>query len=279
MTYKTILTYLPSAERMSALLDVALPIAAKQDAHLIGLHIIPQVALYGAVAAQIPQDVIDRQQATMREEADVLKQAFEDKVASSGVLTEWRCEEARYGDLAEDIIGQALCADLIIASQETSDWFEGRGDLPARIVMGTGHPVLLVPAAGSFNGIGERVVVAWNQTRESARAAFDAVPLMRDAKSVRVLAVNPDNGEGHNVLSPSDDLALCLSRHGITTEAASTVTAELSVGDELLSRLADQGCDLLVMGCYGHSRLRETIFGGATRHILKHMTVPVLMSH
>ena len=93
-----------------------------------------------------------------------------------------------------------------MASQETTDWFEGRGELPARIVMGSGRPVLLLPNAGEFNGIGERVVVAWNQSRESARAAFDAMPLMKDAKSVRVLAVNPSNGQGHNAFSPSEDL-------------------------------------------------------------------------
>lgn len=279
MSYKTILTYLSSAERAKALIDVSLAIAGKQEAHLIGLHVIPQVPVYGAVAAQIPQEVVDRQRDVMREDAEVIQKVFEDAVQGSGVRTEWRCEEADYGDLAQDIIEQALCVDLVVAGQETSDWFEGRGDLPARIVMGSGRPVLLVPSEGTFNGVGERVVVAWNQSRESARAAFDAMPLMQDAKSVRVLAVNPGNGQGHNAFSPSEDLALCLSRHGIKTEAASTVTTELSVGDELLSRLADHGSDLLVMGCYGHSRLRETIFGGATRHILKHMTVPVLMSH
>ena len=279
MSYKTILTYLSSAERAGALIDVSLAIARRQEAHLIGLHVVPQVPVYGAVAAQIPQEVIDRQRDVMREDAEVMQKVFEDAVKGSGVQTEWRCEEAQYGDLAQDIIDQALCVDLVVASQETTDWFEGRGELPARIVMGSGRPVLLLPNAGKFNGIGERVVVAWNQSRESARAAFDAMPLMKDAKSVRVLAVNPSNGQGHNAFSPSEDLALCLSRHGIQTEAASTVTSELSVGDELLSRLADYGSDLLVMGCYGHSRLRETIFGGATRHILKHMTVPVLMSH
>ncbi len=279
MSYKTILTYLPSVERLPAVLDVAFSVVAKQDAHLIGLHVIPQVPLYGAVAAQIPQEVIDRQKDAFHEDAERVRQAFEDATGSTDVKSEWRCETARYGDVVEDIIESGLCADLIIAGQESTDWYEGRSDLPARIVLGTGRPVLLVPAAGRFREVGERVVVAWNQSRESARAAFDAMPLMKQAETVRVLAVNPSHAESHNMLSPSDDLALALSRHGIETEAASTVTTELSVGDELLSRLADQGCDLLVMGCYGHSKVRETIFGGATRHILRHMTVPVLMSH
>lgn len=279
MSYKTILAYLPSVDRVPAVMEVALSVARKQDAHLIGLHVIPQVPLYGAVVAQVPQEVIDQQQDAFREDAERIKGAFEEATRSTDVKTEWRCELARYGDLAEDIIENGLCADLIVAGQESTDWFEGRGDMPARMVFGTGRPVLLVPAAGSFADFGERVMVAWNQSRESARAAFDAIPLLTHAKTVRVLAINPSHDESDNMLSPSDDLALALSRHGVETEAASTVTTELSVGDELLSRLADHGCDLLVMGCYGHSRLRETIFGGATHHILRHMTVPVLMSH
>jgi len=122
--------------------------------------------------------------------------------------------------------------------------------------------------------------VAWNGTRESARAAFDALPLLAKAKSVKLLWINPstENGGNGNGM-PGSELATALSRHGVKVEAGHSAVRDVGVGDELLSRAADQGTDLLVMGAYGHSRVREYVFGGATRHILQHMTVPVLFSH
>nr|WP_255617431.1 universal stress protein [Aurantimonas sp. VKM B-3413] len=99
-----------------------------------------------------------------------------------------------------------------------------------------------------------------------------------DARLVTVLSVDPPRQPTKAGLAAADDLALVLARHGIRAEAASSFSGEISVGDDLLSTLCDDGADLLVMGCYGHSRIREMLFGGVTRHILQHMTVPVLMS-
>ena len=140
----------------------------------------------------------------------------------------------------------------------------------------------MVPYIGAGERLGTRVMVAWDGGREAARAVGDALPLLARAESVAVLVINPSQ-DGHGE-QPGADIALHLARHGITVEAqhleAQHLEAQdLSVGDALLSRLADQDIDLLVMGAYGHSRLRELVLGGVTRKIFQQMTVPVLMSH
>jgi nucleotide-binding universal stress UspA family protein len=123
------------------------------------------------------------------------------------------------------------------------------------------------------------VVIAWNSAREAARAVHDAMPLLIAAEAVTVLTIDPREGpQGHGEL-PGADISLHLARHGVKAQVERTVSADLPVGEVLLSRLADLGADLLVMGAYGHSRMRELLLGGATRSLLQSMTVPVLMSH
>jgi nucleotide-binding universal stress UspA family protein len=138
---------------------------------------------------------------------------------------------------------------------------------------------LVVPYAGRFERIGERVLVAWNASREAARAVSDSLPLLSRAKSVTVMAVNPKSGPNAHGDVPGADIALFLARHGIKTEATQVFADDVDIGDMLLSRAADLGTDLLVMGAYGRSRLTELMLGGATRQILSEMTIPVLMSH
>jgi len=127
--------------------------------------------------------------------------------------------------------------------------------------------------------IGKCVLVAWDASREAARAVADAMPLLAAADAVIVLAVDPQPGpDGHGEI-PGADIALHLARHGVKAQIERTVSAGVPIGELLLSRAADLGADMLVMGAYGHSRVRELLLGGATRSILASMTIPVLMSH
>jgi nucleotide-binding universal stress UspA family protein len=123
------------------------------------------------------------------------------------------------------------------------------------------------------------VLVAWNARREAARAVFDALPLLQRAKEVKVVWVNPQS-EGELARDvPAADICTALARHGVKCEATQAVQPHSNVGRTLLMQAKDYGADLLVMGCYGHSRLREFVLGGASEYVLRHMTVPVLMSH
>ncbi len=137
----------------------------------------------------------------------------------------------------------------------------------------------MIPYTGTYPRIGRRVLVAWNASREATRAVTDAMPFLEHAGLVTVLTANARTTDmGHGDL-PGADIALHLARHGVRAEAAPTHSGDVDVGEWLLSRAADLEVDLMVMGAYGHSRLRELVMGGATRSILQHMTVPVLFSH
>jgi nucleotide-binding universal stress UspA family protein len=145
--------------------------------------------------------------------------------------------------------------------------------------MSAGRPVLFVPAAGHFEDVGKRVFVPWNASREAARAVWDGLPFLAAAEDTEVVTFDPEKlGLGQADL-PDPDIGADLARHGAKVRVANEPTAGVDVGSLILSRSADMGADLIVMGAYGHSRMRELVLGGATRTIFKSMTLPTLMSH
>src|SRR5690606_14001873 len=125
----------------------------------------------------------------------------------------------------------------------------------------------------------ERPLIGWNASREAARAVRDALPLLVKAGTATVLVVNPEDAPGAHGEEPGADIARHLARHGVTVRVERSSGAEISVADILLNRAAEMQADMLVIGGYGHSRLREWALGGVTRRLLKEMTLPVLMSH
>ena len=143
----------------------------------------------------------------------------------------------------------------------------------------SGRPILIIPYIGRFETFGTRIVVGWNNSREAARAVHDAIPILAKAASVTLLEAKPIGRKSATDHACSAGIARHLALHGIRAETAQTVIANISASDALLSYANDIGADLLVVGGYGHSRLRERILGGVTRELLQHMTLPVLMSH
>jgi nucleotide-binding universal stress UspA family protein len=138
--------------------------------------------------------------------------------------------------------------------------------------------VLIVPNAGLHSRIGTNVLVAWNGRREATRAAFEALPLLQGASDVKVLTLGPE-AEGEPAREPSaTHLCAGLARHGVVCQVVDAA-AGANTGEALLNRAIEHRADLIVMGCYGHSRFSELVFGGASRFMLAHTTVPVLMSH
>lgn len=271
--YKTILTYLPAAKSAGLLSEAASYLAEKCHAHLIGAHNSARITLYGG----IPSDYLAQHNQRQREETEAVRASFEKAAGGRSISHEWRHKALRDTDAFDDIISAGRTADLIIAGGKGQDdplgqWY----DLPIRLVLETGRPVLLIPENVRIETIAERVTVAWNHSRESARAAFDALPILKMANAVRILAVNSTENGTHG---PSHDLAATLSRHGVNAEAAVANTTSRSDAEELMVELKRANSDLLVMGCYGHSRLREMVLGGVTQHVLRHMMMPVLMSH
>jgi nucleotide-binding universal stress UspA family protein len=207
------------------------------------------------------------------------RRATQATYAFNGIPRELR-ERSRFiqeeADGLDLLVRYGRYADLVVLGQTSPSEGESTDfDLPADAVMSLGRPVLIVPYAGAFEAVGRRVLIAWNSSRESARAVADALPYIRGAESVTALTANAaGDGEGE-VLK----LKAYLERHGIKADTRSEHTEELEIEDLLLSRASDFAADLIVMGAYGRARFRELILGGATHGILKQMTVPVLMSH
>lgn len=278
MALKDLFIYVNGSKHRTKRIDFAARLAERLDAHLIGLYTIPEFYIPGFALAHIPVDVLEAQRRLIKEQCHKAKADFEARMQKGGVKWEWRETE---GDPSEVAVVHARYADLAIVGQNDPDEEipEPQLSVPERIVLEAGRPVLVIPYAGNFPKVGERVLVAWNASAQAIRAVNDALPLLDRAKKVIILAVNPKNGpRGHGEV-PGADIALHLARHGIKAEASHVFADDIDVGDMILSRAADEGTDLIVMGAYGHARLRELVLGGATRDILRHMTVPVLMSH
>jgi nucleotide-binding universal stress UspA family protein len=277
MTYKTILLHVNDERRVAGLVDAAASLAARYEAHLIGLYVMPPVPLYGVT--QMGAGMIKAGLATFREEAKRVRAAFDQATMGKPVVTEWRLVDARDPGVAETIMDHGRVCDLIIASQRDRDWdFATLLDEPERLAIESGRPVLIVPHKSKFSNFGRRITVAWNGTREAARAAFDALPLLKDADTVQILWINPqDDPDAGDV--PTAEIATALARHGVKCEGRMLLADDAKVGDVLRANMEEDGSDLLIMGAYGRSRIREFVFGGATRDLLRHMTVPVLMSH
>jgi len=266
-------------------LAAAVSLAAAHGAHLIGVSIVEPLdlsgyfspAVSGYIAVDAMQALEERHRAAAAAAAKQDETAFRDACGRAGISYEWRLAEGEAGEMATL---SARYADLVVTGQVDPENPPrgGFAHLPEELALASGRPVLFVPYAGKFETVGRRVLVAWNRMRESTRAVNDGIPLLAKAEKVTVLSINPQRGEDAGDL-PGADIALHLARHGVKAEASYTVAEDIDVGSVLLSRAADIGADLIVMGCYGHSRTRELILGGATREVLRHMTVPVLMSH
>jgi nucleotide-binding universal stress UspA family protein len=274
---KDVLVCLDNAPGLATRLDVALAMAAAHDAHLAALHVIAATVLPAYVAGQLPADLVAQQKRFLREDAARLVSSADAAARRAGRSIEIREVE---GDIVSTALLHARHADLTIVGQtggESAKPSMPAPDLPETLMLESGRPVLVVPRFGRFTYVGERVLLAWNGGREAARAANDALPILARAHAVTVLSVNPkaDAVPRH----PGADIGAHLARHGVKVEVDTSVALDIDVGDALLSRAADLSCDLIVMGAYGRSRMREWALGGATRHLLRHMTVPVLFSH
>jgi nucleotide-binding universal stress UspA family protein len=275
MSYKTILVHLNESDRNAETLRVACGLARKFGAHLVAIYsaerrLFAPAMDAGAAAVTALQVEVEVQ---MRERAtSILKEAERE----SGLAIEWR---AATGSAINNVILHARHADLTVMTQEDPTEKSGmNSSVPASVVVAAGRPVLVVPYAGDFRSCGESVLIAWSGTRESARALADALPMLKLSKEVNVVSFNPRGDSGWGEI-PGADIGLWLTRHGVKVNVRQQKSAEVDVGNQILSLAADLGANMIVMGAYGHSRTFQFVLGGVTRTLLDTMTVPVLMSH
>lgn len=278
MSLKDLLVVVDDTPAAAARIDVAAQLAVKHDAHVTGLYVVTTATIPNYLEAEIPEAVRAAQRARAEEQAGKAAELFEGRMLRFGLTdrSEWRSVR---GAPTELVALHGRYADLVVVGQVDPKHDQDMpAVLPQDLVFDCGRPLLVVPYAGSFASVGERVLVGWNASREAARAVGDALPLITKAQRVLVLAVNPRPGQIGLGDEPGADIARHLSRHG-RVQATHITTDAVEPGDTMLNTIADESCDLVVMGAYGRSRLRELVLGGMTRYMLQHMTVPVLMSH
>lgn len=275
MSLTSIMVTVDSGKACAKRLDYALAMAAKFDAHLIGLYVRPTSDLPAYISAQLNEAAIRAHNEAVAEAQDKAQKGFDDAVNRNGYgsRAEWRVAE---GDPTDIAAWHARYVDLVVTGQDDpDDDVDGMVDAE-HLVLASGRPTLICPYSFTFKAVADHPMVAWNGSREAARAIGDALPVLSKASRVTVLAVNPKRSLGD---TPGSGIALHLARHGIDATADHIVSRDVSTSDVLLNNLSDRGCDLLVMGAYGTPRLRELVLGGVTHSLLHHMTVPVLMSH
>jgi nucleotide-binding universal stress UspA family protein len=294
---RDILVVLDDSAPSEVRLALAVALAQQHDAHLTGISVLdllmptrpvvpprgnlkvdPQPASQLLNWGAVPPGDYPEVDAQAAEKAEQIEVVFRERLRFSGLQGDWRIAS---GKASETVVRQARHADLVILGQVDPDHPPppaGR-QLVEDVLMTSGRPILVIPYVGRFETFGTKILVGWNNSREAARAVNDAIPLLAKAASVTILEASPIGRQPATDEATSADLIHHLARHGISAETARTVLASNSAPDILLSYAANLSANLLVVGGYGHSRLRELILGGVTRELLRHMTLPVLMSH
>ena len=281
MAYKTVLVHCNDRRRISSLAETAAELARPFEAHLVGLSVTPPAAIIPSGMPGTPDTIVlDAHCVAYRRDNGAMRAAFEASARKASLSAQWLEADADRASVADVVLGHARAADIVVAAQSDRSWQSTLYlDIADRLAVESGRPVLIGAKGAPRRGFGKKVLVAWNARREAARAIFDALPLLQRAEEVKVITVSPQGEEGSTVHVPAGDICAALARHGVKCAATDVVRPRASVGGTLLTHAAEQGSDLLVMGCYGHSRLREFVLGGASRHVLEHMAIPVLMSH
>jgi len=278
MAYKTILVHVDDSPQWPGRFDVAARLAADFGAHLVGLCLLRRPELPGYIRSAEIAEMLAQRARDAEDKVKKSRQMLLDRLSQEGLSGECRVVEGEAEELAS-VHGRY--ADLLIISQadvNAPNASAAMDDIQS-VIFAAGRPLLLVPYAGKVRTLGKNVFVAWNASREATRAVTDALPLLQRADKVTVMVVRPRADARAHGEVPGADIAAYLARHEVKVDVMAEEGEGIDVGELMLSRVADLGSDLIVMGAYSHSRLRQWILGGATRTMLESMTVPVLMSH
>jgi nucleotide-binding universal stress UspA family protein len=276
--YKQLLVHMDAGARSAARLTLARRVAGEQGAGVLALYAVMPTFVAVPYAQEIGPSVAASLMEVEEEHRAAARALFERVMKEDGPAAQWAhlSEVPLVGAFAQ----QALYADLLVLGQRDPDDLEAR-DVPADFVVSTllasGRPGLVVPQVGAVPERFRQIAIAWKESSESAHAVTSALPLLQRADNVHVLAWG--GSEPPPVGGARLDLAGYLRAHGVEAQFHDDPREPDDLGEILLSRVFDLNADLLVMGCYGHSRAREWVLGGASRTILRSMTLPVLMAH
>jgi nucleotide-binding universal stress UspA family protein len=257
--------------------DYAIAIAEAFRAHLCGVAFCYEPVVPPSIMGGIPADVIDVQWAASDAAANTAIAGFEAAARRAGIAAEHRKLTASIGG-AGDLFGRlARRFDLVVAAQAEPKHGAAQSLVIEGALFGSGRPMVVVPYIQKEGLKLDRVLVCWDGSRPAARAIADAMPFLMRAIAVDVVIVASGREKSDEI--PGVDMAEHLARHGLKIDVKRIVSTDVDVPNTILSHAADSSADFIVMGGFGHSRLREFVLGGATHGILAAMTVPTLMSH
>jgi len=273
---KDIVVKLTVGEERDAAAHYAISLASLFKAHLVGIAFVDNPSISPNLIAGIPVELIDAQHKAGKALAKAAATRFEGAAKQAGVMTESRILDIAPGAAGDRFAHLARGFDLSVLRKAEPDETAQESIIEAALFE-SGRPVIVVPISHKRAAKFDRVMVNWDGSRAATRALGDAIPLLKGAKTVEVVTVAASATK--NAENPEIDIGQHLSRHGLNVGVKRIIVGDIDITSAILNQAADTSADLMVMGGYGHSRLREYILGGVTRGILLAMTLPTLMSN
>jgi nucleotide-binding universal stress UspA family protein len=274
---KDVVANLSGAEGRDVAAEYAISVAQAFGAYVVGVAFVYEPVIPGSLLGGIPTDLIEVQREENAKAAKAAVERFEAATRAAGVSAETRQLDASIAG-ASDLFGRiARRFDIAVVGQAHGEQSASEELLIEGALFGSGRPVVIVPRGQTAPLKLDRVMVCWDGSRPAARAIADAMPFMSRSKSIEIVVVTGERDKSGEITGTN--MKRHLARHGITTEIKRVAAGHAGVQEAILAHATASSADFIVMGAYGHSRLREFILGGVTRSILKSMPVPVLMSH
>ena len=275
MPIKTIAVVLNDPDTAKVVIKEAVCLANAHGAHLIGLH----AEAIDPPPVMSPFDLPDASVISALYEAaaarsKALGEMFVDKTGREGVSAAWRAVRGTSGLASQGVVESCRAADMVIASQPAA----GRVGEMDDVLFESGRPVLFIPWITRECKPFRRILVAWDGSRESTRAVFDSLPLLKAAGEVEIFSIDAQDTNSQSAVLTGAEIGEAFARHGLSVTVNAQESARLPIAAVIENRCSDFSADLLIMGAYSHARIRERLFGGVTQMLLESMTVPVLMS-
>jgi nucleotide-binding universal stress UspA family protein len=276
MACKTILVCLNEIARVPQLIVMARELGTRYSAHITGLYVVPGIEVAPASAYAAGAAFYDGNRAYFQKHLAEVKVAFEQAMKQDGLNYDFHEVDSALPQICNEVVSEGRAVDLIVASATNRDEFSGvEQDFVERLVIAAGRPVLILPSKGTKWPKMDEIVLGWDESREASRAAFDALPFLKDAQRTQIVTVDPSSSSAVTGAA----IAEALDRHGVKAKILTVSSYDDSIGETLLRVAREQSAGLIVLGADGHSRFTEFVFGGATRYIIRNLDTPVLMSH
>lgn len=279
MNYKSILVLCDASDSSDYRIDTAQQLATKHGAHVTGLYLIPNplIPVYGSAPYDYMGYSADEQIAGMREECEQSKVYFREHAEQLKLNYRWIEVESGNTDNVLEFIHYS---DIIVSPKNYSQ----HSKLEHLFINGylcthSSKPILVIPDIKKVFSIGKRILIAWNESQEAARAIYDSLVMLRDADEVQIICVTEKDSDNELFLYGTRDLQEYLLLHGIESDAISVQKEDQSIGEVIQDAALAFDADLVVMGAYGRMRFRETILGGSSQYLLKHASIPLFLSH